>query len=424
MIKRVFCILIFSLFLFSNYCFADNINIEEAKILYELGFYKGIAKRYFESDLSAFCDKQTALVLILRLSGYKENSQTESDYQINNILYHYIDKDNISDWAKKYVAYGIKNNIIPNIENNQLLPKRLIDGKVFTAMLLKSMGYSLNDDFWKISTYINSYLGGISVEDAKYLSDKILTKNDMIYIIWNSLNIKTSNDKTYIDSIVEKNNIQKQTLLRLGFEYSQNTIKPPVFQQSTNNIYGTNNKYNMKDGSSFFGENINGIPNGYGIINYEDGSKYEGNVVNGLREGEGKLIRNDGFVYSGSWKNDKMTGYGTLNWPNGDSYIGYLYSGYFEGVGTMVWVSGDKYSGEWIEGKFSGQGIFNWVNGNYYDGHWSFGEFDGYGIFSSVDIGVYEGQWKKGKKNGKGKFIFIDNTIQEGIWENDLFIGS
>ena len=423
-IKKTTVWLLLLCFLVSKTCYAQESYINEAKILYELGLYKGVSQYYFESDLSSFSDKETAIVFILRLAGKGNITSFINDYQADRVLNKYHDKDIISPWAKNYIAYAIENNMIPDIEQNWINPKRLVDGKTFTAILLNSMGYMLGEDTWKISTYINCYLGGISADEAKAYADKILTKNDIIFIVWKTFNIKTASGMPYLNSIINSNSLSRERLINMGFFYIDGVAKPPIIvKNNTNLAEPQQGKYIMKDGSVFIGGSINGVPNGYGVINYEDGSRYEGSVVDGYREGEGRFVRNDGFVYSGSWKNDKMWGYGNLIWPNGDSYSGNLYFGYFEGIGTMVWASGDSYTGEWIEGKFSGRGKFSWSNGNYYDGEWSFGEFNGYGVFYTVDGSMFEGQWLNGKKNGRGKEIFANNTILECVWENDIYLG-
>ncbi len=403
---------------------ADVSYMEEARVFYDLGLYKGVSADHFDPDLFSFSDKETALVFLLRLAGQRDNVQASSDSGANYTLGAYTDGSSVSDWARKHVAYGLRQKLIPDISNNQILPKRLCDGKTFTAILLRIMGYSLDNDLWEISTYINSYIGGMTADDAREYADKILTKNDMIAIVWKSLYIKDKNGTSFLSRIVADNGLQKSRMTALGFTYSSSGITAPAFRKTAVNLDNVqNNRYSMQDGSAYYGETSGGVPNGRGVVYYADGSKYEGSVVGGMRHGEGKLTRNDGFVYSGSWENDKMTGYATLKWPSGDSYTGNLYTGYFQGYGTMVWASGDSYTGNWREGKFSGQGTFRWANGNYYQGDWSDGEFDGYGVLNILNSGIYEGQWRMGKKNGRGKFVSVGSTVQEGTWENDNYVG-
>ena len=45
-------------------------------------------------------------------------------------------------------------------------------------------------------------------------------------------------------------------------------------------------------------------------ITYQDGSSYEGDTLEGMRDGFGKLIFRDGAYYEGNWREDKMHGQG------------------------------------------------------------------------------------------------------------------
>ncbi len=431
--KNIISIILLLTFSLSFNVYASNSYIEEARILYDLGFYNGVSQSFFEPDLNSFVDTETAVVFLLRLVKSKSDIQSLSEYDVRNILNNYNDRSTVSDWARKYIAYGINQRILLDIQGNSISPKRLIDGKTFTAMLLKSMGYSLDSNMSTISAYINSYFGGIPPKEAKNLNDKVLNKNDMIEILWETLKVKTYDNTVLIDKIASNNQLQTERLVRLGFSYYNGHYQAPVFNTYTsntdNNYTNSNSNSNsnqnqvlaMKDGSAYIGESFNGIPNGYGAVNYEDGSRYEGQVSGGIREGQGKLTRTDGFIYSGGWKNDSMNGKCNLQWPNGDNYDGEIVDGVFQGIGTMRWVSGDSYSGGWHKGLISGKGRFQWNNGNYYDGQWSNGEFNGYGTFYYSTGELYEGEWKNGKKNGNGKQVSADSTIKNGYWENDEF---
>lgn len=429
--KNIISIILILTFSLNFNVYASNSYIEEARVLYDLGFYNGISQDSFEPDLNSFVDAETAIVFLFRIVKPKSEIQSLSEYDINNILNSYNDRGLVSDWARKYIAYGINQKILGDIQGNSISPKRLIDGKTFTAMLLKAMGYSLDSNMSTISSYIDSYFGGLPPKEAKILNDKALNKNDMIEILWETLKVKTYDNTLLIDQVVNNNQFQKERLVRLGFSYNNGHYTAPIFNtytSSTDNNYTTtttnsnsNQALAMKDGSAYVGESFNGIPNGYGVVNYTDSSKYEGQVSGGIREGQGKLTRIDGFIYSGGWKNDSMTGTCTIQWPNGDNYSGDIYAGVFEGTGTMRWVSGDSYTGEWRNGIISVRGRFQWNNGNYYDGQWSNGEFSGNGTFYYSSGELYEGQWKNGKKNGNGKQVYADSTVKNGHWENDEF---
>ncbi len=396
--------------------------INEARVFYDLGFYNGIALNYFDPDLNSFVDNETAVAFVLKLTGLKNKALTLSDEKTNQILSAYADSDLISDWCRKYYAYAIESKIAANLAGGSLYPKKLVEGRTLAAMQLNYLGYNLTDEYASISAYLHSFVGGMTPADARYWNDKIISKNDMLGITWKALNIKSTGGVKFIDLIISKSNINKDRLINLGFDFASGQTKLPVFPEETSQSGSANSgSYIMKDGSTYVGQTVNGIPNGVGTVQYEAG-RYEGQVVGGMRNGEGKLIRNDGFIYSGEWKNDTMTGKGNIQWPNGDSYEGEMWEGVFQGSGTLKWVSGDSYSGQFDKGFFSGYGRFYWNIGNYYEGQWSNGEFNGYGIFRYASGETYEGEWKNGKKNGKGKHIDGEGRITIGTWENDAQI--
>ncbi len=403
---------------------AKSSYIEQARIFYQLGLYNGIGSSYFEPDLDFFLDRETAMVFLGRLMGPGQNAMREYERSANSILNSYGDAYLVSGWAKAYVAYAVKNNIISDFDDGRIMPKEFIYGKTFSTMLLRFLGINLSAEQSKIAMYVNSYLGGVLAEEAKYLNDKMITKNDMIGIVWESLTISDYNGVTLLEKIIQTGGFSSDRLRTLGFTYHGGKPYPPVL--NTISLYSEHtyqSVYNMKDGSPYIGETQWGIPNGYGAVNYSDGSRYEGHVSDGLRHGEGTLVRNDGFVYRGTWKDDYMNGYAVMNWPNGDTYEGDVLAGQMFGQGTMRWSNGDMYSGEWENGNFEGYGRFNWRNGNYYEGFWSGGRFNGYGTFRWPSGEVYEGSWQDGKRQGYGKLTTPEGEEKTGIWHNDVFGG-
>ena len=70
-----------------------------------------------------------------------------------------------------------------------------------------------------------------------------------------------------------------------------------------------------------------------GATEIKDGSVYEGEWVNGKRDGQGVLIQIDGTRYEGMFENNQ-----------------------FHGVGCQTFANGDRYTGEWFYDKKHGKG--------------------------------------------------------------------
>ncbi len=83
---------------------------------------------------------------------------------------------------------------------------------------------------------------------------------------------------------------------------------------------------NYDSGVRYYGELVNGIPNGYGTFYWPDGTVYEGEVYEGQMYGYGQLTWNDGYYYSGQFVNGIIEGYGAYFYSNGELH----YEGYFE----------------------------------------------------------------------------------------------
>ena len=128
--------------------------------------------------------------------------------------------------------------------------------------------------------------------------------------------------------------------------------------------------------------------------------RYYGQVINGLPEGKGAMTYNDGDKYEGDWKNAKFEGRGIYTWNNGDRYIGDFNNGLKDGKGIMYWKDGDRYEGSFRNDKKEGKGIYYYYNGT-----------------------RYEGDWRNGKKEGKGIYYYYNGDREMGDFSNDNKIG-
>ena len=108
----------------------------------------------------------------------------------------------------------------------------------------------------------------------------------------------------------------------------------------------------LADGSTFEGNTINGLPEGYGKQIMPNGDEYLGYFIKGKRNGVGKLYRRDGFTYHGDFENNRITGFGVMRLPEGDEYRGEFKHGVYHGKGRFVDVNGRVTEGIWVDGKF------------------------------------------------------------------------
>jgi hypothetical protein len=68
------------------------------------------------------------------------------------------------------------------------------------------------------------------------------------------------------------------------------------------------------DGAQYFGQTVDGKPEGLGVRFYADGARYVGEWKAGVREGEGVGTQADGGRYVGHWTDGKPKGKGATQY--------------------------------------------------------------------------------------------------------------
>lgn len=226
-------------------------------------------------------------------------------------------------------------------------------------------------------------------------------------------------------------------------------------------------KINFNNGE-YYGNVLNGEPNGVGEIVYSNGNKYVGGwknghfndegtytivnkgtilgewnegVLNGYTELDfkelfcagfyeyGKLnghvycIYTDTAIYSGDYLNNKKEGYGDFFFNNGESYQGSWKNDMFDGLGLYIFNNGDSYIGEWKNGVQNGSGT---IQTELYDftGDIESGIISGYGeIEYNKEGDTYKGYFEQNSKSGQGTYIYSNGNKYKGEFKNDLFNG-
>jgi hypothetical protein len=88
-----------------------------------------------------------------------------------------------------------------------------------------------------------------------------------------------------------------------------------------------------------------------GECKYADGSTYYGDWMNGKRHGLGKIVERNGYMYYGWWEDDMRHGQGEANYPDGSMFDGDWKYDKKYGFGRITRPDGTKYDGEWINDK-------------------------------------------------------------------------
>ena len=164
--------------------------------------------------------------------------------------------------------------------------------------------------------------------------------------------------------------------------------------------------------------------NGFGGKNMKDGSFYSGNFLNGKQNGKGKLEKANGRVYEGDFKDDKAFGHGVFKTADGYTFEGIWDGNPVSGKGVLVAADGTRYDGEVKEGRRNGHGVVTMTNGSVYDGNYINDVPMGKGVFLFADGRKYTGDFANGKKDGMGVFTWPNGDKYIGGYKNDVKHGA
>ena len=89
---------------------ADSYTYEaEAEKLYELSLYKGTSTTVYEPNLGGKLDRQTGVVMLLRLFGQEERTlQMATEDAATKLAAKFTDAAEVADWAQRQVAYAVE----------------------------------------------------------------------------------------------------------------------------------------------------------------------------------------------------------------------------------------------------------------------------------------------------------------------------
>lgn len=164
---------------------------------------------------------------------------------------------------------------------------------------------------------------------------------------------------------------------------------------------------------------------GKGLMIYMDGSSLFGDWVNGVCTGKGILKINNQFEYEGDFVENKKHGYGIEKYPDGTKYEGYFQDNKKNGKGKYTMSRGETYEGDFKDDLFDGEGVYIWPQeSREYKGHFKNGNMNGKGINKFKDGSIYEGFYKNGLKHGLGKYTWPNGKVFYGSWLNNKLHGN
>ena len=216
----------------------------EAKKLYDLGLFKGNSETSYEPDLGTALNRQAGLALAIRLMGKDAEVAAMTQEEIATQLAKIVDANEISDWAKPYAAYAVKNgltngidpNILPNVKFGAQLD---LTGKEFINFVLKAMGYQVA---WDDVLTKAASIGMLSAGDAvTFGTTAVMTRDLAVGVMASALGGTTASGVTLAQALIDAGAVSAEAMAAAGFFTPTATPEPTpavleATASTTNNI--------------------------------------------------------------------------------------------------------------------------------------------------------------------------------------------
>lgn len=174
-------------------------NQDQAAALNHLGLYSGISNTSFDPDLGASLNRETGVVMLLRLLGLQDNALAMTDAEADTILLRFTDAARISSWAKKSVAYAVQNGLVFGFPDGTFAPQANLVGEAYCSLILRQLGYTPNYDT-AAAELANA--GGLTSAQAMRFSNKALIKDDLVGISYRVLSAKDTRGESVLVKLV------------------------------------------------------------------------------------------------------------------------------------------------------------------------------------------------------------------------------
>ena len=184
------------------------LNGEKASVLNQLELYAGTSDTSFVPSLETSLTRGQGATLLAKLFNMDTAAQALTDEEANAILKDFADADKVPTYAKKRLAYLVKNNIMSGSKDTTTgdvfvnADEALLGGQ-FATLILKQLGYTVSS--WSEAVSQLSKVDGAK-EIADYLAyaQKSLLRDQAVGVMFGSLTSEYSDGKaTIIDKIVE-----------------------------------------------------------------------------------------------------------------------------------------------------------------------------------------------------------------------------
>lgn len=192
---------------------------KEAEMLKDLGLFKGYSDTEF--GLGDDLNREQALVFMLRVMGLEDEALAMSKDEVAQEMARVVDPETVSEWARPYVAYAIKNGltkgrdakIYPNIKFDG---QATVTGKEFITFMLYGMGYK--DPNWDEILNIAAEIGMLKAGEAvTFGSIAAMKRDEAVGVMSKALNGLTSEGITLAQALVDAGVVDEEKMVEYGY---------------------------------------------------------------------------------------------------------------------------------------------------------------------------------------------------------------
>lgn len=210
---------------------AGGYNYEsQANALNKLGLYKGISETEYIPDLGSAVNRETGVVMLLRIFGQEEEALLLSNADANAKLANFKDGGTVSEWAKKQVAYAIDKGFVKGTPNKTFEPSASLNGKAYCSLILRELGHDVDAESYNVAPQKLSEIGGLTSAEAVRLGEKNLIRDDLVGISFGALNAVGIDSQRVVDKLIKMGQIDEDTALSVGLVVS---LPVPIPSAST-----------------------------------------------------------------------------------------------------------------------------------------------------------------------------------------------
>ena len=206
---------------------ASNFNYEaQANKLHDMGLLEGISDVTFDPALQLSLDRETGITMLLRLIGKADEAAAMTDADATAALAKFADKSEVADWAKKAVAYAVKNGLVEGMTDTTVAPKYNLSGKMYATLILRNLGFTVSENDYHNAATMLAGKGGLTADEATKFNDKNLIRDDLVGIAFGSLKATDKDGKKVIVKLIEEGVVTADKAVAAGVYEAPATPTP------------------------------------------------------------------------------------------------------------------------------------------------------------------------------------------------------